>query len=96
MNRTFKYRLYPTRKQARALDQQLDICRCLYNQLLSERKTSYEVSGTGPSYYDQKRELTNQRNSYPESGLNTVHSQVLQDVVGRVNLAYQAFFRRVR
>jgi putative transposase len=96
MKKTYGYRLYPTRKQQRVLNQQLDTCRCLYNQLLNERKTSYETTKTSPSCYDQQLELTNQRNSCPESGLSSVHSQVLQNVAVRVNLAYQAFYRRVK
>ena len=45
-------------------------------------------------YFESKRMLPIWKESKPE--LNTVHSQVLQDVVHRVHLAFVAFFRRVQ
>ena len=45
------------------------------------------------TYYQQKAELPGIKEAMPEYG--EVHSQVLQDVVQRVDRAFQAFFRRI-
>lgn len=96
MLRTYKYRLYPTNKQKRILNQTLDVCRYLYNDSLAERKSAWECDKKSISYNDQAAELTQRKkvNSYP--ALKQVHSQVLQDVLRRVDKAFQNFFRRVK
>ena len=38
MRKTFKYRLYPNKQQQRLLEQQLEECRWLYNELLAARR----------------------------------------------------------
>lgn len=70
------------------------ICRGVYNSLLNNRKFQYEANGVSVSWYDQKKVITAWKPSNPE--LTLVHSQVLQDVSVRVDLAYKAFFRRVK
>ncbi|HAE82021.1 MAG TPA: hypothetical protein DCL75_05105 [Ktedonobacter sp.] len=42
MLKTFKYRIFPTKKQLKNLETTLDECRWLYNHLLEMRKTAYE------------------------------------------------------
>jgi putative transposase len=58
------------------------------------RKNAYEQEEQSVSYFESKRMLPIWKESKPE--LSTVHSQVLQDVVLRVNLAFRAFFRRIQ
>src|SRR5437899_9926675 len=48
MMKAFKYRLYPTRKQAAALQQTLDLCRELYNSALEERKEAWRMTAKVP------------------------------------------------
>lgn len=67
-------------------------CRQVYNLLLSERRDSYEETGASPSWYAQKQRLPELKESNP--ALREVHSQVLQDVTLRLDLAFKAFFRR--
>ena len=92
--RVFRYRLKPTKAQVTKLNQQLELCRWVYNETLALRKNTYEQEGKSISYFKSKRMLPIWKESKPE--LKRVHSQVLQDVVLRVNLAFNAFFRRVR
>ncbi|MFN8494190.1 MAG: transposase [Caldilineaceae bacterium] len=91
---TFKYRLFPTAAQRTKLKRVLEICRWVYNDTLGIRKDTYEQTGKGLSLYDTNRLLTAWKTSKP--ALKEVHSQVLQNVQERVDLAYQAFFRRVK
>jgi putative transposase len=92
--RTFKYRIYPTSSQETKLEYQLDECRWLYNQLLEERKTLWEEEKKSVSMFDQYRTIPELKKEKPE--LKGVHSQVLQNVAVRIDLAFQAFFRRVK
>ncbi len=94
VRKTVLYRLYPTRAQETILEGQLDECRWLYNQLLEQRKTSYETSGSSPGLYDQQKTISVLKAERP--GIGNVHSQVLQNVAVRIDLAFKAFFRRVK
>ncbi len=72
----------------------LELCRWTYNETLATRKNAYEQDGKSVSYYETKKLLPHWKEDKPE--LKSVHSQVLQEVVKRVDLAYQAFFRRIK
>ncbi|MCW3100015.1 MAG: transposase [Chthonomonadaceae bacterium] len=71
----------------------LQTCRGVYNSLLNERTHDYEICGKSPSRLVQQAHLPVWKQTHPE--LSGVHSQVLQDVVRRIDLAFEAFFRRV-
>jgi putative transposase len=94
MRKTFQYRLYPTKKQLHTFEATLEECRWLYNYLLEKRKTAYEQEGKSLSCYGQQATYPILKAQRPS--LNTVHSQVLQNVAVRLDLAMQAFFRRVK
>jgi putative transposase len=94
VRKTFKYRLDPTLAQEQALDTVLWRCRTLYNVALEERKTAWERCGISVNYYQQKRELPDLKAACPEFA--EVHAHILQDVILRVERAFQAFFRRVK
>lgn len=89
-----KYRLYPTKAQETKLNATLALCREVYNSMVNERTALYETQGKTLSRNDQNKNLTHWKADHPE--LKTVHSQVLQNIAERVELAFQAFFRRVR
>jgi putative transposase len=91
---TYKYRLYPSKEQERRLSETLETCRLVYNSLLNNRKYLYETTGKGPSKSEQQAMIARWKPSHPE--LTDVHSQVLQNVAVRVDLAFDAFFRRVK
>jgi len=90
----FQYRLYPTKSQKSKMSHTLELCRWTYNEALAIRKNAYEQEDKSISYYETKKLLPKWKEEKPE--LKNVHSQVLQEVVKRVDLAYQAFFRRVK
>ena len=94
VRKTFLYRLYPTGSQRRAMNQTLEECRWLYNRLLEERRLAWEAADASVSLYDQHKRLPMLKQERPS--LDTVHSQVLQNVALRIDLAFKAFFRRVR
>jgi putative transposase len=94
MRKMFQYRLYPTKQQQRLLDHQLEECRWLYNHLLAERRDAWEQRQESLRLYDQQATLPALKAVRP--ALAGVHSQVLQNVAVRLDLAFHAFFRRVR
>lgn len=94
MRKAFRYRIYPTRKQAAIMVHVIDECRWLYNHLLEQRKTTWEERQESISLYDQQTTLPFLKHNRPT--LNDVHSQVLQNVAIRIDLAFKAFFRRLK
>ena len=95
MNRScLKIRLYPDRAQERELEATLETCRLVYNSLANDRKFQYDTAKVSVSYFTQKAYLPTWKKGHPE--LKAVYSQVLQDVVHRVHLAFDAFFDRVK
>jgi putative transposase len=88
--KTFKYRLYPTAEQDAILAQTLGLCNWLYNTALEQRRYVWRTRGKSVSYYDQKAELPDLKATITEFA--AVHSQVLQDVIKRVDATYQRFF----
>jgi putative transposase len=92
--KTFKYKLQPTPQQAEALEATLRLCRALYNCALEQRRTWWgRGQGRVATHAQQEAELPDLKAAFPDYA--ALHSQVLQDVLTRLDRAYQAFFRRV-
>src|SRR5262245_8933930 len=94
MRKALKYRIYLTNGQRRILERQLEECRWLYNETLATRKNAWEHQQRSLDWYETKRAIPLLKNT--RTSLKLVHSQVLQNVTERVDLAFKAFFRRVK
>jgi len=94
VRKAYKEKLRPTPVQERALDEVLWRCRRLYNVALEQRKTAWDRFHVSVKRYDQEAELAAIRVEFPEYA--AIHSHVLQDVLARLDRAYQAFFRRLQ
>src|SRR6266700_4298934 len=94
MRKMFQYRIFPNKKQVHKLNATLEECRWLYNHLLGKRKDAYEQDGTSLSLFQQQKTFVLLKAE--RTTLDSVHSQVLQNVAVRVDLAMQAFFRRCK
>jgi putative transposase len=92
--KTFVYKLRLTPEQAALLTETVETCRYLYNHALGERKAAYGERGESIGFVRQSASLPALKRESPY--LPRVHSQVLQDVLHRVDRAFQAFFRRVK
>jgi putative transposase len=81
-------RLHPTEQQVKILNETIETCRHLYNDSLVERSVDWDVG-----YWEQMYMLPMRKpdNKYYKQ----VHSQVLQDVLLRLDKAYQAFFKKI-
>ena len=93
MRKAFKYRIYLTNGQRRMFEHQLEECRWVYNQTLELRRDSH-ANGVKCKLYDTQALLPIWKADRPN--LKLVHSQVVQNVQVRVDLAFDAFFRRVK
>ena len=101
MIRSYKFRIYPSKKQEVKLISTLNTCRWLYNASLSERKYQAEVNKLYSylqlfpfgkpewiNYYDQARNLTSSKTDEQKQ----VYSQILQNVLKRIDRSFKNFF----
>jgi len=72
----------------------LSICREVYNSLVNSRSAAWETEKKSLSFHDQATAIAQYKKCHPE--LKGPHSQVLQNVAVRVDLAFKAFFRRCK
>src|SRR5947207_9087446 len=91
--KAFKFRLFPTKKQIGTLEWTLRRCKELYNAALQERRDAYQMCGVSVFYTTQAAELKEIRQVREE--YQDIYSQVQQDVLRRLDKAFDAFFRRV-
>ena len=94
VRKTYKYKLQPTTEQERTMEFVLRRCRELYNAGLQERRDAWQKSGVSVTAAGQSAQLPAIKEGRPE--YHDVYAQVLQDVLARLDRAFQAFFRRVK
>lgn len=92
--RTYKYRIYPTKRQEQVLNDQLAVCCELYNAALQERKEAWQRERKSISWFDQNLQLKEIKAIRED--VAAVNASVLEQALKRVHLAFQAFFRRVK
>ncbi|MGB3239547.1 MAG: transposase [Geitlerinemataceae cyanobacterium] len=110
LNLTYCYRIYPNQEQASRMEAWLEQLRQVYNYALAERKIWIKsrkcevnfcslqgeyilpVDSPKPTFYSQKKSLTEARKQHPE--IADLHSQVLQEVLGRVDLTFKTMWDR--
>lgn len=95
MRKTYKYRLTPNKTVKKKLYWVLARCRELYNAALSERRDAYRMAGKSITYYDQQNDLPEIKAEIREE-YQDIAAHVLQDVLQRLNKAFQRFFDRVK
>lgn len=102
MKRSYKFRIYPDEKQEVKLNRTLSTCRHLYNGSLEERRRQaelnnlcrdFEIFPWGKpewiSYEDQANDLAASKTQEQKE----VFSQVLQDVLRRLDKTFKNFYR---
>lgn len=86
----YKYKLRPTKEQIALFRQWLGTCRFLYNMGMDIKKDTYRKRQKGISKYDLMKQLTEAKKE--SDWLNNPHSQVLQNVLDRLDRSYINFF----
>lgn len=92
--KSFKYRIYPTKRQAETLAAHLAICCELYNAALQERREAWKLERKSISWFDQNLQLATIRSERRDVAM--VNAGALQATLRHVDLAFKAFFRRVK
>src|SRR3954452_6078686 len=93
-HRRVTYKLYPSTAQTAEMERLCDLHRGLYNAALQERADAWRLARKSVGYAEQCRSLTQVRREDPE--YLGVNAQSLQVTLKRLDLAFQAFFRRVK
>lgn len=92
--RKVTYKLYPNAAQAARLEAWTRLHCELYNAALQERIDAYRKAGKSISYYEQQNALPEIKAARPE--FVELGSHALQQTLRRLDLAFGAFFRRVK
>lgn len=94
LRRAFKFRLFPSKSQSGILETLLTTASHLYNDALEQRRNAWKAHKVSLNFYDQSAQLTEARAEFEE--LRALPAQVGQDVLHRLQKAFDAFFRRIR
>ena len=93
INKTYKFRLFPTKEQEVLLNQHFGHSRWVYNHFLNERKEQYQADKKSDNYYKQAATLTKLKKEEDTKWLKEVNSQTLQFALRSLDTAYLNFFR---
>src|SRR5215475_8304180 len=91
--KTFEFKLRLNKSFVVACERELEHSRQIYNAALAERVSCYRITGASLGYKEQSRHLTEAR-TLPE--VKSHLRAIQQDALGRVEEAFNGFFRRVR
>jgi len=89
MIKTYTYKLKPNKAVERKFEEQVSVCRYVYNLGKEVREESFK-KGVKINYFDLSKQLTEAKKEF--DWLKKVHSQTLQAVLERLELGYKKFF----
>ena len=93
VNKTYRFRLFPTAEQEILLAKHFGCTRYIYNHFLNERKEQYQADKKSDNYYKQAATLTKLKKEEDTKWLKEVNSQTLQFALRSLDTAYVNFFR---
>lgn len=93
MMRTYRYRLYPTKKQQDMLSKILGVACWLYNQALDYRRKRWNESRQSVNYYEQAGMWRDWRNEPGDNPLRILNMSAGQQVLRRLDRAYKEFLK---
>ena len=94
--KSYKIRLYPTKKQIEIIEKHFGCCRYVYNRLLAESIELYEKEKKSLSEFDMDHLITKWRQEEDTRWLADVSSEALQKSAKNLAQAYKNFFRRIK
>src|ERR1039458_454673 len=92
MTRNYKFRMYPTKAQEKALHTLVDQHCDLYNAALEQRQVAWHLFGKSVYYTTQANELKELRLAYPE--MATYGYSAMQQTLRKLDKTFQRFFER--
>ena len=94
INRTYKFRLYPTEAQAELLAKHFGCARFVYNYFLNQRQEQYRLTGKSDNYVAQAKALTTLKKQEETAWLKEVNAQSLQSALRCLETSYTNFFKK--
>ncbi|MBK8128742.1 MAG: transposase [bacterium] len=95
IRRTYKYRLY-TSKRDKHLHQQIDVAGIIWNHALALQKRYYRLTSKYMGRFRLMRHLAKMRRTARFGYWQLVGSQAVQEIVERLDKAYQRFFASLK
>lgn len=89
MIKTYTYKIKPNKAVEQKFEEQVGICRYVYNLAIEVREDSFK-KGVSINYFDLSKQLTEAKKDF--EWLKQVHSFTLQVVLERLELGYKKFF----
>ena len=94
VNKGYKFRIYPTKKQQVLIAKTLGCSRFVFNHFLSEWDKSLKDTGIGLNYYSCSGNLTSLKKEAATEWLKEVDSIALQSSLRDLSNAYERFFKK--
>ena len=91
MEKAYKYRIYPNKKQREIITKTFGCCRFVYNTYLAKRIEIYEKNKEKFSYVQCANDMKNLKSEL--EWLKEVDSTALQSSLRDLDMAYQKFFK---
>ena len=93
--KSFKFKIYPNKKQEILLAKHFGANRFVFNYYLNSRKESYlGEDKKSLNYYDNANDLTQLKKDENFNWLKEINSQSLQSSIRNLDTAYNKFFRK--
>ena len=92
LRKAYKYRIYPTVAQAKALDFHFGAVRYIYNRYRAAREGYYQDTGETLSVADCCLDLTDHKREAGNEWLQNAYNQSLQQTIRDLDRAYHNFF----
>jgi putative transposase len=96
MLKACKIRLYPTAKQKQIIFSQIGGSSYIFNRMLALKIYTYKKFGKNIGKYDLIKRATKLKKRDKTSWLKDIDSQVLQQSISNINIAYKNFFRKIK
>lgn len=91
MEKAYRYRIYPNKKQKELIAKTFGCCRFVFNKYLAKRIEAYEQNGETYSWAQCSRDMTKLKSEL--EWLKEVDSTALQSSLKDLDIAYQKFFK---
>lgn len=91
MEKSYKYRIYPNKRQKEIIAKTFGSCRFIYNKYLAKRIEMYEINKETFTYVQCANDMKNLKSEL--EWLREVDSTALQSSLRNLDMAYQKFFK---
>jgi len=95
IRKTYKYRLYRCDKKDRKLRHKIFVASTIWNHFIALQRRYYRLTGKYISLNDMNKHILKLRRTKRFALWQGLHSQVCQNVCGRIDDAYQRYFNKL-